>query len=278
MNSLLKQSLHIYEQAVADFKPYAVVLMVSGGTDSITAAEVAKALGMKVDFVLHGHTGTGIRETLEFVREVAPLYASQYIEASAGTAYEDYVLRKGFFGQGDTAHNYAYHILKRGVFQAALSKYIRHRKRNRNILLLNGARINESNRRKHNLNKVFNIEPIVKANIWVNIIHHWTGQQCKDFLTDQKAPINPVTQKLCRSGECLCGSMQTRPEGEEIAYYYPEWGKWRDDLERRVFKRGFNWGWAERMPNKYQLPILFDDFQPACVRCVEENQDDNSND
>lgn len=277
MEILLQQSLDTYQNALAMFKPYATVLMISGGTDSITAAEVSKTLQIKVDFVLHGHTGTGIKETLEYVRSIAHLYAPRYIEASAGDSYEEYILRKGFFGQGDTAHNYSYHILKRGVFQTALYQWIRQKKRNRNILLLNGARIHESGRRKHNLNKVFNVDPSVKSNIWVNIIHNWTGKECKDFLADQKAQINPVTQKLCRSGECLCGTMQTKAEAEEIGFYYPEWEKWRRDLEGRAREKGFNWGWGENMPkvNKYQLP-MFSDFQPACVRCIEENSDGNA--
>lgn len=274
MNLLLQESLDTYNQAVAQFQPYAVVLMLSGGTDSMTAAEVTRTLNIKVDFVLHGHTGTGIRETLEFVRSVAHLYGEKYIEASAEQAYEQYVLRKGFFGQGNTAHSYAYHILKRQRFQAALSKNIRFGKRGRNILLLNGARIHESGRRKHNLNKVYNVDPSVKSNIWINLIHNWTTSACKVFLHDQKAPVNPVTQKLCRSGECLCGTMQTKAEAEEISFYYPEWGEWKKDLERRVREKGFNWGWGENMPkvNKDQLP-LFSDFQPACVRCMEESND-----
>lgn len=261
--SELQQSMEIYQEAVATFKPYAVVLMLSGGNDSLACAEVARQLGIKVDFVLHGHTGTGIQETLEHVRKIAPLYGGQYIEASAGNAYEEYVLRKGFFGIGNTAHSYAYHILKHQRFQTAISQHIRHKKRGRNVLLLNGARLHESNRRKHNLTQVFNIDPSVKSNIWVNLIHHW--KEVKDFVAD--APINPVTQKLCRSGECLCGTMQSKAERVEIAYYYPEWDKWMSGLEQQAKERGFTWGWGEHSykPNKHQLSL----FQPACVSCKE---------
>lgn len=273
MNATLQRSKEIYDEAVTKFPPYATVLMVSGGKDSMTCATVAKALGIRVDFVLHGRTGTGIEETLDYVREQAPSLGGKYIEADAGNAYEEYVLRKGFFGKGVQAHAFTYHLLKRGRFQAAISQHIRRRHRGRNVLLLNGARIEESDNRKNNLTEIINVDPSVKSNIWVNLIHHWSGVECNDFLADQKVPPNPVTQKLCRSGECMCGTMQSKADATEASYYFPKWGEWLESLKRRVADAGFPWSWGESMPKGWkkgqevQLP-LFADFQPACARCL----------
>jgi len=56
MDDLLKESKEIFEKAVSDFNPYAIVVMVSGGDDSLTTLAVAKHIGIKVDFVIHGNT------------------------------------------------------------------------------------------------------------------------------------------------------------------------------------------------------------------------------
>ena len=42
----IKESKDIYDKAVADFKPKAIVLMFSGGDDSLTTYHVAKELGI----------------------------------------------------------------------------------------------------------------------------------------------------------------------------------------------------------------------------------------
>jgi len=145
----LEKSFEIYEQAQQEYKPYAVCLMISGGTDSMTAAEVTRAL---------------------------------------------------------------------------------------------------------------------------DIIHHWTKPQCLDFLEDCSIKRNPVTETLCRSGECMCGTMQSDEDRKEASFFYPEWGKWLNDLEARVMRK-FLWGWGEDAPDWWkreqrgQLP-MFPDFQPACQSCI----------
>ena len=58
MNELLERSQEIVRGAVADYKPYATVMMFSGGRDSMLAYQVAKQLGVQIDFVLHGNTRT----------------------------------------------------------------------------------------------------------------------------------------------------------------------------------------------------------------------------
>lgn len=76
---------------------------------------------------MHGITNTGVKETTEFVRQLVQNYDAKYIEANAGTTYEDYVTKRGFFGVGIKAHTYAYHRLKSTPFRKALSKHIQKR-------------------------------------------------------------------------------------------------------------------------------------------------------
>jgi 3'-phosphoadenosine 5'-phosphosulfate sulfotransferase (PAPS reductase)/FAD synthetase len=272
---VLESSREILQEAIAKYQPYAIVSMTSGGNDSLCAYYVTRHLGVTPTHILHGRTGTGIPETTDFVRRWAIGEGIDYIEADAGAAFEDYVLRKGFFGKGRTAHTYAYHLIKRGPFSACLSANIRQRKRGRNILLINGARIEESANRRSNMTSPFRVDPSTKSNIWVNVIHHWDKNQRDAFLQERHAPQNPVTKELCRSGECMCGTMQSLQARTEAAALFPQWGEWLDDLEARVRAAGFPWGWGEGVPQgwqdekKGQLPL----FQPMCVSCKLEGDD-----
>jgi len=79
----IDSSVQILRDAIDQFNPTHIVSMVSGGKDSAASDQVARELGAKIDFVIHGNTRCGIPETSEFVREV---YGSkgEYVEADAG--------------------------------------------------------------------------------------------------------------------------------------------------------------------------------------------------
>lgn len=98
----LESSSNILKEAMELFRPTHIVSMVSGGKDSAASDAIARELGVKIDMVLHGNTRCGIPKTSEFVRSTYGKLG-HYAEADAGTAYEDYVMRKGFFGVGVNA-------------------------------------------------------------------------------------------------------------------------------------------------------------------------------
>jgi 3'-phosphoadenosine 5'-phosphosulfate sulfotransferase (PAPS reductase)/FAD synthetase len=265
VDDMLESSRRILERATSRHIPYATVAMISGGKDSICAYLVAKKLGIFVTHIIHGVTGTGIQETTDFVRSFAARENVIYLEAPAGRAYEEYVLKKGFFGKGVFAHQFSYHILKSHPFRAALYT-IRGNTRGKKILLLNGARMEESSRRREN-EKLSNPIRAEGSNIWVNIIHDWRRIDRDAFLEQEEAPINPVTTKLCRSGECMCGTMQSAEERGEASFYYPQWGEWLDELEKRV-RRKWNWGWGEQRPTDPQPAPTNLSIPLMCVDCA----------
>lgn len=272
MDNILHSSQEIFADAVVKHPPHAVVLALSGGTDSLTALAVALKLNIKIDYILHCNTRTGIKQTTEYVRNLANDLSIPYIEADSGDAYEEYVRRKGFFGRGNTAHNYAYHVLKATAFRKAVSKVIRKRKRGRNVLLLNGARLEESDNRRENMgDSPLRVDPGAKSNIWVNILQEWTKRDCMKILMESFLKRNPVADILHRSGECMCGTTQSDEAREEAAFWFPEWGAWINNLEADVTKE-FPWKWGqqpadyERKIMKGQMP-LFSDFNPMCHTC-----------
>jgi len=243
--------------------------MLSGGDDSITALKVALMLGVRIDYIIHGVTGTGLKDVRKYVHSVAELCNIKLIEANAGSAFEDYVKRKGFFGVGTTAHSFSYHILKVNPFDRAISKYIRKGVPGRKILLLNGVRVEESDNRADN----FGDNPYreTRNNIWVNIIHWFTKKECLTLLEAENFKRSPVAMALGRSGECNCGTMQDEAGRIACSMYDPEWGEWMKSIRRYVIQ---NFGWdISQNPNKKRMQEIRDEvakldtFQPMCVGC-----------
>lgn len=265
MKDKLEESKSIVRKAMEKWPPYAMVIMLSGGDDSLTALHVAKQLEIPFTHIMFGNTRTGIAQTTEFVRKTVESFDAKYLEADAGTAYEDYISRKGFFGVGRTAHNYAYRILKATEFRRCVSHNIRQRKRNRNVLFLNGARRLESENRKKTMISPYRVDPAAKRNVWVNIINEWEKKEEFYFLDNLGVKRNPVSELLHRSGECMCGTMQSLEEGEEAAFWFPEWGKWRARMNDLAASSGHNWSWGETMPKKSRK--CKEEFAPMCTGC-----------
>lgn len=263
-----EESKEIVAKAIIDVNPYAICLMLSGGDDSITALHVALLLGVKIDFVIHGITGTGLPEVKAYVDKVCNLLGMRLIYADAGTAYEDYVRRKGFFGKGNGAHSFAYHILKDHPFRTCISKHIRKGVAGRKIILLNGVRVEESENRADN----FGDNPYrwIKNNYWVNIIHWWTKKECLQLLDELNFGRSPVSIALGRSGECNCGTMQNDSDRLMASMFNPEWGAWLANLRREVVRK-FGWD-INQNPNKQVLEEIKSIAQraapmPMCVGC-----------
>jgi 3'-phosphoadenosine 5'-phosphosulfate sulfotransferase (PAPS reductase)/FAD synthetase len=253
-NELLLESRGIVQKAIEQYKPYKICLMISGGDDSLLTLEVCKRIGVKVDFIIHGNTRTGLKATTQFVRDLA----------DAGSAYRDYVLRKGFFGKGVGAHSFSYHVLKAAPFRKAVSKHIRQKKRNRPVLLLNGVRVDESDNRSDKLgDNPYNVDPASRNNIWVNVVHWWTTEERDSFLSDHNIKRNPVAIALGRSGECMCGTMQNTAARLAASQFDPEWGAWLDELEKEAIAL-HSFGWGQQCSKK---EVKENDFQPMCTGC-----------
>lgn len=260
----LQDSAAIAKRAVEEINPTHIVSMVSGGKDSAASHAVAQALGLKIDLIIHGNTRCGIPQTSEWVERNYGHGPVDFEVSDAGTAYEDYVLRKGFFGKGVGAHGFAYRILKAQPFRKTISRQIRQGRRGIRIMLINGARKDESENRRKSLS-VMRADPAAPNNVWVNLIHNWTQEDRDRFLLVNATPIKPVAKALCRSGECMCGTMQSKAERTEAAVLYPEWGRWLDSLEAEV-RRLHGFGWGETFPRKTPSDRSVA-FQPMCKDC-----------
>ncbi len=257
----IESSHRIFRAAVEAFQPTHIVSMVSGGNDSAVSDALAEEMGIKIDLRIHGRTGCGIPETTAFcVDHYSKL--GDFALADAGDKYERYVLRKGFFGVGRQAHNFAYRIMKADPFKTAISQNIRHRRRNIRVMLINGARKNESDNRRVNLPET----RLWRGNMWVNLIHEWSDFERDEYLASRQVVRNPVSVQLCRSGECMCGTMQNIQDRWEAASLYPAWGQWLADLDAEA-KRLHGFGWGEHHPKPVD-PDQQDLFEPMCGSCL----------
>ena len=267
----LERAIRLSSERVArvqsEFAPTHTILTVSGGRDSAAEVELAMEMGLKIDMILHGRTGTGIRQTTEHVIDYYGNLGPDLVIADAGTAYEEYVLRKGFFGVGKDAHNYAYHVLKATPFRKAISKHIRQGRRDVRVMILNGARKLESDNRRLNLAETRR-DPASPGNLWVNLIHDFSDGDRDDYLRMRGTPINPVAVQLCRSGECMCGTQQSLQDRVQAAALYPEWGEWLRSLEQQAL-RLHGWGWGVPMPRPAD-PNQIELFTPMCMGCARQ--------
>lgn len=284
MHDKIEQSKEIIQYAIKQYNPSAICMMLSGGDDSITALSLMRYLGIKIDFVIHGNTGTGLPAATEFARTLS-LPSEKYIETNAKKDFEDYVLRKGFFGSGVSAHSYAYHVLKAGPFRKAISANIRKGKRGMNVLCVNGVRVDESQNRMDNFgDQVYRADPaqwakknraagILSGNIWTNLIHYWTKKDCLDFLEMMEVKRSPVAIALGASRECMCGTMQSQGDYMAAASFDPQWGKDFYALRKEVVKL-HGWDWGQSMPKKCSAPLvgMNPDFMPACTGCKRRNK------
>ena len=249
--------------------------MLSGGDDSLTSLHVALTLDIKIDFVIHGNTRTGIQETTNFVRTAVEHLGLHYLEADAGDSYLRYLNRKGFFGVGLGSHAVAYHLLKQDHFERVVSQHIRQRRRGVRIMFLTGMRRDESANRQKRMITACTVTKRRPNDMWTALILNWSKPECLEFLNGNSICRNPVSVNLCRSGECMCGTMQSKGDRAEASYYYPEWGKQLDELEKKI-KAIHGFGWGVKMPSKAN-PAKTDLFQPMCVGCIKAMEEFKEN-
>lgn len=255
----MKAAKQIIAEAIEQYNPVKVLLMFSGGHDSLTsthyAAQYLRQIG--VDFtVYHGDTTIGIRETQDFVKQVCEKYGWDLAIRSApdGHKYEDIVRQKGF--PGPSAHRYMYIRLK----ERALLKYITHEVKSssrakENVLLITGIRKSESRIRMGYIHETQKDG----SRVWCNPIFWWSEKQCEDYRAENNLPRNPVKDKICISGECLCGAFAAKEERAEIRACFPETEKELLRLEEIARKNGHPWPWGHG-PNEW-----FEDHPPGVI-------------
>ncbi|TDW97068.1 phosphoadenosine phosphosulfate reductase domain-containing protein [Dinghuibacter silviterrae] len=268
MNTIIDQALSIY-------KPVQILLLFSGGHDSLCSTHYcANYLTAKgLDFsVYHGNTSIGIGQTREFVRDVCRQYSWKLTERTPepGNRYEDLVRKYGF--PGPASHKYMYRMLK----ERPLRNFVTHVCKSstyarENVLLLTGIRGSESKIRMGYR------EQITKegSRIWCSPIFFWSAEDIEQYIISHGLPRNSVKDAICISGECLCGAFAGKEEWYEINLHFPEAADEIRRLHKIAIANGHPWEWAS-YPVPYQRSIK---SAPAklylCVGCEARNHADS---
>lgn len=277
--NLIRATIKRTREWIEQFNPIAVVGLLSGGHDSMTANLIAHEAG--ADISLHINTGIGIEQTRDYVREncasrkwkLAEYKATENTYAD-GTPkpqiYEDIVRQYGF--PGPSQHAVMYSLLK----ERQLERFERDIGANpkRPVIYISGARADESVRRMGTVTT----EPDIQGRqIWINGIYDFTKSDCSNCISHFGVKRNEVVDLIHKSGECLCGAYADQGELEELKTWFPEVAKRITDLEREVEDK-FPWRWEDVGPPKWfkqkqqGQTFMFDydklaQEQPLCRNC-----------
>lgn len=193
-----------------------VFALFSGGHDSLVSTHIASR-HPRFCGVVHVNTGIGIEETRQFVRERCAAYGWRLFEYKAAELarpqlYEDIVLVHGF--PGPAQHSRMYNRLKERCLRQLKADHAPRRP----IVLVTGIRKQES------VKRMGYAREIDKRGqwIWTAPIVDWGEEDCRSHMKAERLPRNPVKDRLCISGECLCGAYARPGELAEIREHYPD--------------------------------------------------------
>jgi 3'-phosphoadenosine 5'-phosphosulfate sulfotransferase (PAPS reductase)/FAD synthetase len=235
----------ILDRAIALHKPTHVFGMFSGGHDSLCSTHLVSQ-HPRFTAAVHINTGIGVEATRTFVRETCDGRGWPLKEYHPPVSYDEIVLKHGFPGPG--GHFYMYVRLKeRCIEQLVREHKVRHRDK---IMLVTGVRASESTRR------MGHVEPIKqrRAMVWVAPIVGWSTETKNEYIDAKGLPRNAVVDKLCMSGECLCGAFAKPGELVEIEAAYPEVARRIDGLEIKALMAGVHAKWGTRPPKAKPVP------------------------
>lgn len=231
----------------------AAVVLFSGGNDSTVLAHMFRDVA---DYAGHANTTIGIEQTRDFVRNACEEWGWPLLERVSPREQDRYrnlvlTTMRGKRGQalggfpGPAMHFKMYARLKERVFEQLQRELVGNPLKER-VAFLAGRRRDESKRRA----------TIPKAErrgsaVWISPLVNWTKLDLTTYrLMAGDVPVNEVSDTLHMSGECLCGSMASPGEREEIAYWFPGPFEEIADLESLLADRDDipehrkTWGWG----------------------------------
>lgn len=239
LSARVEQAHRIVANAVKRNRPRGVVALYSGGHDSLIATHIASQ-HPAFRFAASMDTTIGIPETLEHRREVAQSYQWRPREYVAPVTYRDIVLKHGFPGPG--GHLFMYTRLKeRGLRQ--MMGEVQHRGGDR-VVLVTGVRLSESTRRMGHVVA----EKREGGKVFTAPILNWTDEDKDEYMAFHGLPRSPVSQKLCMSGECLCGAFAKPEEIYELQWSFPAFAERIHELEFEAKRAGVPCVWGKRPP------------------------------
>jgi 3'-phosphoadenosine 5'-phosphosulfate sulfotransferase (PAPS reductase)/FAD synthetase len=260
----------IIREAIDKFSPIRVLLLFSGGHDSLCSTHVSASILNEINIpfeVYHGNTTIGIKETRQYVIDTCELFGWRLVirePPREKDRYESLVLNHGFPGPTKKSHQIMYRCLK----ERALRAYVTHEVKSspfarENVLLISGVRKHESIIR---MGYTWTVKKEY-SRVWCNPIFFWHKKDCENYMKENKLPRNRVKDVLGISGECLCGCFSDSGEYDKLVQHYPEAAEEIDRLDDLTTNAGFPWGWSSG-PTEWNKQQQSDKAtMNMCIRC-----------
>lgn len=217
--------------ALSDTGEYALF---SGGNDSLVATHVAMTdPETDVDRVLYLDTNSGLPENLDYVRETCAEYGWPLVVAKAPITLYEFATGEGpgdrgdfgFPGPGD--HSWAFRYFKERQLGHIAGEH------DDPPRYYTGVRSHESGRRMQTVDGEYDDRR--ERWVYINPIHDWRDERVTDYRDDHDLPVNPVADRIGGSGDCYCGSFESRTEElVELDAHYPGHAEWLRETEARV--------------------------------------------
>jgi 3'-phosphoadenosine 5'-phosphosulfate sulfotransferase (PAPS reductase)/FAD synthetase len=232
----------IYDEAIAEhFQKHTiagVVILYSGGNDSSVLAHLMRS---KATHIGHANTTIGIEATRQFVRDQAAEWGMPLLERFPPETYRELVIKDGF--PGPAKHWKMYTRLKERCIEQMQREIITNPHKER-VLFLAGRRRAESERRA-----AIAEHERKGSRVWVSPLANWSNDHMAEYRAMYAVPVNPVTQDLHMSGECLCGAFAAPGELEMVKFFYPGVADEIESIEAEVAAAGHphprcRWGWG----------------------------------
>lgn len=258
-----------------DYDPYAVIVGLTTGFDSNVALKLA-TMFFDVTAAFTCNTSIAAIETLQNCEKVAKdVYGLKHIckappyggKKENNNAYFEIVKQHGFPGKTPTAHGWMYRWLKDHTVGKIVSS-IRQNKRNRNIVIISGARRHESVRRMGTSKDI----TAQGSNIWVNICNEWTNSEVNSFAMDNRLDDlrSPISKTIGISGECFCGCYSQKGELTEIKHASPSTYEKIMHIQKWLHENtNMKWDW-ESGPSKGFIKEKYGQlnmFSPQMIMC-----------
>ncbi|GAA5096722.1 phosphoadenosine phosphosulfate reductase family protein [Nocardia iowensis] len=254
---LRHQAEQIFSDALATHlgrhRVAAVCVLFSGGSDSTSLAHLFRH---RATHAIHCNTTIGIEATREFVRATCLEWDLPLLEEIAPKPFRQLVVERGF--PGPPMHPKMYSRLKERGLRQARRKLVADTRRER-VVFLAGRRRQESRRRAR--------VPLHERDgsvIWISPIANWTVLDLNTYRQlAGDVPVNPVSQLLHMSGECLCGSFAKPGELEQIRAWYPDTDAEIDSIAAEVTAAGHRpphnrWGHGSGRRSRAAGPLCSD--------------------
>jgi len=195
----------------------------SGGRDSAVVCHYAYTkLKVRPFRLVWINEGCLIPETEKYIKEYADWLGVELVTLRPEADFWELVKTHGY---PDLFHRrWCYRPLKKKPMMDFLRQELREGLK---PIWITGMRLSESWRRKRALKDMnpekpypYEYEPGLVALNWHPILH-WTGNQVRRYLAENKVPVNPAWA-LGWSGECPCMAGMSRRQLDTLIYRYPE--------------------------------------------------------